>query len=200
VTDDHVTDDHEMDGPFPAAPEPPAPPTPPRSASDDPAFGTLGAEPLPGDVEPQDAESHSAAPAAALADERDSMERPPTERYPDGRTSPPEPVAAERWAFHPDAPPPRPPLRRRLWWVPPFGISLLTGLVFALACLAYQASGHPDFAGNACMIATIAAIVLAWLVATDLGISGLPTHPVAGTCAGLFAVAPAVTWILVGLT
>ena len=199
-----MTDDLQTPGIFPGAPEPPTPPAPPSFAFDDVAVdyagpGAPASEPLAAGLEREGDDTDGGALALAPAAGRDSMARPPTERYPGGRTSPPEPVAAERWAFHPDAPPPRPRLRRRLWWVLPFGISLLAGVVFAAGCLAYQSAGHPDFAGNACAIATIGAILLAWLVATDLGFAGLPTHPVAGTCVGLFAVAPAVTWILLSL-
>jgi hypothetical protein len=195
-----VTDDHETGGPFRGAPEPPAPPSPPDFAFAETSAASLsdpGTRDTPTSAGPTG--SQASSDGTAVVRRADSMATPPTERYPGGRPSPPEPVAAERWAFHPDAPPPRPRLRRRLWWVLPFGISLLAGLVFALGCLAYQATGHPGFAGNACMIATIAALLLAWLVATDIGFSGVPTNPVAGTCVALFGVAPAITWILLAL-
>jgi len=134
------------------------------------------------------------------------MATPPTDRYPGGRPSAPEPLDAEVWTTHPDPPPPKPALRRRLWWVLPFGASLLVGLIFVAACVLYEGSGHPDFVGRACFAATIVALFAAGLfVSTGVSerdwfpISNLPSYPVIAACIGFFAVPPTVVWILLGM-
>ena len=152
------------------------------------------------------------APTAGVAETRepDSMARPPTQRYPDGRPSPRRPPEPERWAVHPDPPPPRPSLRRRLWWVVPFGGSLLAGVVFVLACVLVQRGGNPDFVGRACFVTTVVAVVAAVIAGTK-GMSGMTSwvpvadatphasYPLVAACIAVFAVAPTAAWVVLAL-
>ena len=94
---------------------------------------------------------------------------------------------------------PRRTLSQRLWWVLPFGCSLLAGLAFVGVCALRQQSGNADFLGTACMVATIVALTLAALLISHEPFDALPTHPVLASCIALFGVPPAVTWILLAL-
>jgi hypothetical protein len=146
-----------------------------------------------------DVEEAALSPHPAEARERDSMALPPTQRYPAARPSPRRPSDPERWVSRPaDTKQTRRSLRERLWWILPFGCSLLAGLAFVGACALRQQSGHPDFLGTACAIATIAAVVLTVLLVSDTQFA-LSTHPVLAICVALFGVPPAVTWVMLAL-
>ncbi len=192
---------------IPNAPEAPQAPEPPSLAGiagadgepvvADPAFTPVFAEPIGGST----VDDAAASPHQTGAPARDSMSRPPTDRYPGARPSPRTPTDAEHWVTRPAEPAtaPRRTLPQRLWWVLPFGCSLLAGLAFVGVCALRQQSGHPDFLGTACAVATIAALLLGVLLISDDHIAALPTHPVLAACIALFGVPPAVTWILLAL-
>ena len=194
----------------PSAPEAPAPPDPSELAGFVAPSETAGSPAPTGEPTEVDDGAGSqpllASPGQPDGRVHDSVATPPTDRYPGARPSPQEPREAEVWRARPDPPAPRPTLRQRLWWVLPFGLSLLAGVAFVLACALYEGSGHPDFLGRACFAATIVALVAASLfVSTGASerdwfpISSLQSYPVIAACIGFFALPSMVVWIALAL-
>ena len=181
---------------IPSAPEPPAAPDPPDPTPPE-SVATL--ETLD-EVVPAD----SFAPPPG-----DSMGRAPTDRYPGARPSPREPMEPEVWRARPGPPAPGPTLRQRLWWVLPFGLSFLAGVVFVAMCALHERSGHPGFTGKACFVTTIVAVVAAtvfgptvrWAVSpiSRFFVRGYTSSTMVAACVLVFAVPPTVAWILLGM-
>jgi hypothetical protein len=132
---------------------------------------------------------------------------PPTSRYPDGRPSPGDLPDAEVWHGIPDPPAPGPTLRKRLWWVLPFGGSLLAGAAFVAAVAVLTSSSlAADALGKTCFVVTVVAVVAALLVGPSVRWAltpvsrffwrGYVSAPIVTVCILLFAVAPTLTWIL----
>jgi hypothetical protein len=133
--------------------------------------------------------------------------RPPTSRSPGGRPSPDHLPDAEIWRGTPDPPPPGRTLRQRLWWVLPFGGSLLAGIVYvAILALADGGPARLDITGKVCFVTTLVALVAAALVGSPMPWPSSPrslfwgpehgASAVLAVCILLFAAAPTLTWIV----
>lgn len=100
-------------------------------------------------------------------------------------------------------------LRKRLWWVLPFGVSLAAGVVFVLVCALIETAGRPGFTGKACFVATIVAVLFGMLVGPSIRWAVSPesrffasdyaSSSVLATCALVFAVPATVVWIVFGI-
>ena len=171
---------------------------PPEAPAGEPLEGSSVSEDRPDS--PDLRESQVNAPDPTL---------PPSSRYPGGRYSPERLPDAEIWHAHPDPPPPGPALRRRLWWVLPFGASMLAGVAYVAAIqLVPTTQPRADLTGTICFVTTWVAVVFAVLIgardwygerrmlSSEAWAQVRAPSVTVGVCVALFGVAPTITWIL----